>query len=263
MIPWLGPGILEKLEKTEKKKNNTESQEEKNGNSSADNYLKNLGITLLPKKFSNRNIFPKSERFSSLDSYEIISEKEKFRHDYFNRKNRSESERERDGNDDNNNVNNSYDNNNNFSNNSNYNNNNNNNNSINNHNSLNNNNGNNNIDNNNSSSTRNSYQRSKNEEKISYENQNFNHLSIEKDEKADKKEKNISSINLIPKNKIDAQTIILLEIRRLSVSLTELEKNKLKLELKVQKKNIFLSVSCFYILRCFITWYPIFMKNFN
>ena len=239
LIPWLGPGILEKLEITEKKKNNTESQEEKNGNSSADNYLKNLGITLLPKKFSNRNIFPKNERFCSLDSYEIISEKEKFRQDYFNRKNRSESERERDGNDDNNNVNNSYDNNNNFSNNSNYNNNNNNN------SSLNNNIGNNNIDNNNSSSTRNSYQRSKNEEKISYENQNFNHLSIGKDEKADKKEKNISSINLIPKNKIDAQTIILLEIRRLSVSLTELQKNKIKLELKVTKK-LFLSI--FYVI---------------
>ena len=232
---------LEKTEKTEKKKYYTEFQEEKNGNgngnTSADNYLKNLGITLLPKKFSNRNIFPKNERFASIDSFE----KEKFKNDYFNRKNRSDNERDlsdknvNDSNDYDNNINTSCDDNNN-----NYNNNNNNSSSNNiNNSSLNNNN----IDNNNSSSTRNSYKRSKYEEKpTSYENQNFNHLAIEKEEK---QANNISAVNLIPKNKIDAQAIILLEIKRLSFSLKKLEKDKIKLELKVKFKiNKFILLFC-------------------
>lgn len=229
---------IEKVEKTEKKKYFTEFQEEKSGNTSADNYLKNLGIILLPKKFSNRNIFPKNERFASLDSFEIISEKEKFKNDYFNRKNKSDNERDvsdknvNDSNDYNNNINNSCDdNNNNYNDNNNSNSNNINNSSLN----------NNNIDNNNSSSTRNSYQRSKHEEKTTYENINFNHLAIEKEEK---QANNISAVNLIPKNKIDAQAIILLEIKRLSFSLKKLEKNKIKLELKVKFKMNKLMLFC-------------------
>ena len=74
---------------------------------------------------------------------------------------------------------------------------------------------------------------SKHEEKTTYENIHFNPLAIEKEEK---QANNISAVNLIPKNKIDAQAIILLEIKRLSFSLKKLEKNKIKLELKVKFK---------------------------
>ena len=52
--------------------------------------------------------------------------------------------------------------------------------------------------------------------------------------KKEKLENKIVPVSLLPKNRTDALNIVLLELKRLSISLTELQKKKIVLEVKVR-----------------------------
>lgn len=183
---FLGSGILENLEnysQENKTKYSFSFNSEKTVNSSAENHLRNLGIAILPRNFSNRNIInTKFDLIPSQDSDETNFERLKSAN--LSRKNSCENDS-------------------------------------------------------NVMVTENTIGNSKKIRKVALDDifdiDSPKKLpNIEENSKKEINENRLLPVSLIPKNKTDALNIVLLELKRLSISLTDLQKKKIVLEVKVR-----------------------------
>jgi hypothetical protein len=188
-----GSGILENLEnhaQENKTKHSFSFNSEKTVNSSAENHLKNLGIAILPKHFSNRNaINTKFDLIPSQDSDETN----------FDRVKSSNISRKSSCDNDNNSI-----------------------------------------------LMENGVGNGKKNRKVALDDifdiESPIKLPQIHNEEVKRKEKIFNKtipVSLIPKTKTDALNIVLLELKRLSISLMDLQKKKIILEVKVRHNILF------------------------
>jgi hypothetical protein len=172
---------------------------EKTVNSSAENHLKNLGIAILPRNFSNRNVVnTKFDLIPSQDSDETNFDRIK------------SSNISRKSSCDNDNI---------------------------------------------SLQMENGVGNGKKNRKVALDDifdiESPKKLPQIHNEEMNKKEKIFNKTmpaSMIPKTKTDALNIVLLELKRLSISLTELQKKKIVLEVKVRQISFFFTILYFFTL---------------
>lgn len=190
---FLGSGILENLEnhtQENKTKHSFSFNSEKTVNSSAENHLKNLGIAILPRNCSNRNVInTKFDLFPSQDTDEMNFDKIKSSN--ISRKSSCDND-------------------------------------------------------NNSIMMENGVGNGKKNRKVALDDifyidspNKLPQIYTEENNRKEKIENKMIPVSLFPKNRDDALNIVLLELKRLSISFTELQKKKIVLEVKVRLHDHF------------------------